>query len=123
MKKMSEDRIEFEDDAPLELTSDSELEQVSRDEVSSPSKKLDEIFEKDNRSKAARDAKVKEPKPALKLRNKNRKMKENHEPKEYIAVECQLCQREYTHAKKDDNGAYLPFALCQHVIFKGVFLE
>jgi hypothetical protein len=75
------------------------------------------------RNKKTRNQMIKEKPEPLKLRNKNRKLKENHEPKEYIAVECQLCQREYTHAKKDDNGAYIPFALCQHVIFKGVFIE
>lgn len=117
------DKIEFEDDAPLELTSDSELEQVSKDEVSNPSKTLDKIFEKEKMVKEIRNAKVKQKKPALKLHKKVRTMKEKYKPKDYIVVECQICQREYTHAKKDDNGAFEPYALCQHIIFKGVVIE
>lgn len=123
---MSEERIEFEHDAPLELSSDSELEPVSQDEVNAPSKSLDQVFEKEKSIKNKRNRKVKEKKPALKIKKKAptvKKMKENYGPKDYIVVECQLCQNEYTHAKKDENGAFIPFALCQHVIFKGVVIE
>jgi len=120
---MSSDRIEFEDDAPLELVDSGELEEVSRIEVSNPSKDLDKIFLHDKVVKESRNAKVKEPRPGLKLHKKTATMKEKHKPNEYIAVECQLCQHEYTHAKKDDNGAFIPFALCQHIVFKGLFVE
>lgn len=113
---MTEDYIEFEDDAPLELTSDANVEpsQETPDQ-------LDQIFEKEKQHKKNRDAKVKQKPEPLKLKKKMKKMKEKYEPKEYIAVECQICQREYTHAKKDENGSFEPYALCQHILFKGVF--
>ncbi len=120
------DKIEFEHDAPLELPSESELEKVSQDEVDSPSKTLDQVFKDKQTIKDERNKKIKEKKPGLKLRKekpKVKKMKEDYKPKDYIAVECQLCQHEYTHAKKDDKGAFIPYALCQHVVFKGVFIE
>lgn len=114
----TKDYIEFEDDAPLELTSDANV-----DEVETTSNKLDQIFEKEKQTKKIRDAKVKQKPEPLKLRKKMTKMKQNYKPKEYIAVECQICQREYTHAKKDENGSFEPYALCQHILFKGVFDE
>jgi hypothetical protein len=123
---MSSDRIEFEDDAPLELVDSGELEQVSKDEVSAPSKSLDQVFEKEKSTKKERNRKVKEKKPALKIKRKAptmKKMKEDYGPKDYIVVECQICQNEYTHAKKDEQGAFIPFALCQHIVFKGVVIE
>jgi len=119
---MASDRIEFEDDAPLELTSSDELEPVSKDEVNNTSEAVEKIFTEEKVVKAARNKKLKQKKPGLKLQAKKMK-KDKYKPKDYIAVRCQLCDAEYTHAKKDDNGAFIPFALCQHVIFKGVFVE
>lgn len=118
-----DDKIEFEHDAPLELPSESELERVSQDEVNSPSKALDEVFKEKKTIKQNRDAKVKEKKPGLKLRKERRKMKDNYKPKDYIAVFCRICEHEFTTARKEENGSFSPIALCQHVAFKGVFVE
>lgn len=119
MKPMSRDKIEFEDDAPLELTRDNQLEGVSRDEVG-PSEEVNKIFAERKETKDKRDELVKGKKPALKLRTGQDKMKGKYKPKDYIVVECFLCQHEYTSARKDDNGAFEPIALCQHVAFRGV---
>lgn len=42
---------------------------------------------------------------------------------DYITFRCNLCNAEVTHAKKDDDNQFVPWALCQHVIFKGLVAE
>lgn len=108
------DKIEFEDDAPLELTSDSDLEVVSKDEVK-PSKveiEVDKAIAKQTR----KDRMKEKPEP-LKLKvGKPKKFK----AKDFITIRCNLCDKDMQHAKQDDDGHFVPFALCQHVVFKGV---
>jgi len=118
MKTMNEssEKIEFEDDAPLELTD-------SESFVDQGSKSLSEI---DNALKKKNDQKekikrMKEKPPALNLRISGKLKPQN--PKDYIVVHCNLCEHDFQHAKKDDSGALMPYALCQHIVFKGVIVE
>lgn len=110
------DKIEFEDDAPLELISSSELESKYKDEMG-----LDREIKKIGEQKV-RNEKIKENPPALKLRKKITSLQEQN-PKDYILLYCNLCQHEFQHAKKNDKGAFEPYAICQHIVFKGVVIE
>jgi hypothetical protein len=110
--------VEFEDDAPLELK-ESSPDVVSEDESNKPSKALDQVFEKDQAKKDVRNAKIKETPEPLRI-TKKRIMKKDYQPKDYIAVQCHICEREYTHAKKEEDGSFTPYALCQHIAFKGI---
>lgn len=113
--------IEFEDDAPLELTGSNELEAVSRDEVN-PSEKLEQVFTAETKQKEERKERMKKTPKPLKLMKKPKTPRKFHD-KDYITIRCNLCEMDYTHAKKDDEGNFIPFALCQHVIFQGVHAE
>lgn len=116
-----DERYEFEDDAPLELHADDQLEKVSEIELNASSK-LDQVFTDKTKEKDKRTARIKEnPKP-LKLRKKARPLRK-FKDKDYITIRCNLCEMDYTHAKKDDEGNFMPFALCQHVVFKGASIE
>ena len=117
---MSE-RIEFEDDAPIELRDVGELEEVSQTEISQESGEIDKALKK-NAMKKERDAKIKQKPPALNLHVRPENLKKQ-KPKDYIVVRCNICEHDFQHAKKDDNGALMPYALCQHIVFKGVVLE
>jgi hypothetical protein len=112
---------EFEDDAPLELTGTDELEEVSRTEISA-SERLTKVFEDDTKAKDERAARIHEKPEPLRLHKKAKKPRKFHD-KDYITIRCMLCEMDYTHAKKDDEGNFIPFALCQHVVFKGATIE
>lgn len=66
---------------------------------------------------------VKEDAPSLKLKvskpNKIHRFKKN----DYITFRCNVCEIEVTHNRKDDDGSFEPWQLCQHVVFKGLVAE
>lgn len=113
--------VEFEDDAPLELK-DSSSDTTESYRSTGPSESLEKVIQSEKQRISDRNAKIKETPKPLRI-TKQKIMKENYQPKDYIAVECQICEREYTHAKKDDKGAFEPYALCQHIVFKGIVVE
>jgi hypothetical protein len=115
------ERYEFEDDAPLELRGDDQLEEVSETELNALNK-LDQVFTNETKQKDKRAARKKETPTPLKLRKKARPLRK-FKDKDYITIRCNLCEMDYTHAKKDDEGNFMPFALCQHVVFKGASIE
>lgn len=108
----------FEDDAPIELTETDILEEP----VTSASAKLDQVLVQESLEKEKRLARIKEKPPALKL-TKKQKPSRKFKDKDYIIIHCNLCDNDYQHAKKDDEGNFEPFALCQHVVFKGAVIE
>lgn len=111
----------FEEDAPLELTGDGELEEVSRTEITALSK-LTEVFTTEQQEKDERKARMKETPKPLRLTKKPKKLRK-FQDKDYIIIHCNLCDNDYQHAKKDDEGNFIPYALCQHVVFKGAVIE
>jgi hypothetical protein len=115
------DKIEFEDEAPLELTGEDELDEVSRTELNASSK-LTQVFEADTKQKDERAARMKQTPKPLRLHKKAKTQRKFHD-KDYITIRCNLCEMDYTHAKKDDEGNFIQFALCQHVVFKGMDVE
>lgn len=38
-----------------------------------------------------------------------------------IKFYCMICEKEYKHEKRDDNGNLQPYAICQHLVYKGVY--
>jgi hypothetical protein len=112
--------VEFEDDAPLELK-ESSSDTIATDNFSTtgPSESLEKVIQSEKQRISDRNAKIKETPVPLRI-TKKKIMKTNYQPKDYIAVACAICEREFTHAKKDDNGAFVPYALCQHIVFKGI---
>ena len=111
-----EDRIEFENDAPLELVDSDSFEKTSGIDA------VEKVFSDKTAKTKERNAKIKEKSPALNLRVRNPKLQEQ-KPKDYIMVHCNLCEHDFQHAKKDDNGAFMPYAICQHIVFLGVVVE
>lgn len=111
------DKLEFEDaDVPLELKDDVEDAKVSAEG------KLKAVFNDEQRATKERKAKMKKnPKP-LKLSLKPKTF-HHFKTKDYIVFRCNLCEKEMNHAKKDDDGNFEPYALCQHVVFKGLYAE
>jgi hypothetical protein len=113
--------IEFEDEAPLELAGEGDLEEVSRTELTA-SAKITEVFNAEQKEKDKRKARMKETPKPLRLTKKVKKSRKFHD-KDYITIHCNLCEIDYQHAKKDDEGNFMPFALCQHVVFQGANIE
>lgn len=103
-------KMEFENDAPLEYREISPLE------------KLEKVFEKEKQIVQERKDRMKQNPPALKL-NKAPKKIHRFKAKDYIALRCQICQMDFTTARKDEEGNFEPRALCQHVVLKGVVAE
>ncbi len=125
------DKFELENaNVPLELhDSESELENTARTEVESAEGKLKAVFDDEQNAKRERKKKMKKnPKP-LKLSMAKTKedvmTKSPHKFKtnDYIVFRCNLCERNMTHAKKDDHGNFYPYQLCQHIVFKGLYAE
>ncbi len=110
-------RYEFEEEAPLELHGEDQLEAVSKTEVDATTK-LDNVFQKDEQKSERKERMKKTPKP-LKLSKRTPKQKV-FKNTDTVSFRCTVCDKDYTHAKKDDDGHFMPFALCQHVIFQGV---
>jgi len=111
------DKIEFEDDAPIELTEDTVFDSVSEKNSTKLVAELEAETDKEKR----RERMKKNP-PPLKLTRKA-KSPRKFKASDYIVIHCNLCEIDIQHAKKDDEGNFMPFALCQHVIFKGAVIE
>jgi len=101
------DKVEF-DDVPLELKDD-EAEQA-----------VEKVFSEEADRIKERKTRMKEKAPALKLRNKKL---HGFQPKDYIILRCNICEQDMTTARKDDDGNFVPRALCQHLVFKGLIAE
>lgn len=111
----------FEDDVPLELVGEGELEEVSRTELTA-SDKITEVFAEEQRQKDKRKARMKETPKPLRLTKKVKKPRK-FGPKDYITIHCNLCDNDFQHAKKDDEGNFIPYAICQHIVFQGAVIE
>ena len=106
-------KIEFEDDAPLELR-----------DAEDPVSKIEEAFAEDKAKDEIqkRRQRMQEKPPPLKLAKKPRQT-HRFKNKDYIILRCNICERDMQTARKDDDGNFEPVALCQHVVFKGVIAE
>jgi len=100
---MEVEKVEFEHDAPKELLIE------------------DEPTVNEQLNNAFNEKPKKEHKP-LKL-IKKQKDPRKFKAKDYIEIFCVICEKKLIHAKKDNEGNFYPYALCQHVIFKGVHAE
>ena len=67
--------------------------------------------------------KVKEQPEPLQLKNPPVMKLHHFKTNDYIIFRCNLCEAEVTHARKDEDGQFTPWALCQHIIFKGLVAE
>lgn len=38
-----------------------------------------------------------------------------------LIVFCTICEQEYRHERRDKNGDLTPFALCQHIVYRGMY--
>ncbi len=118
------DTVEF-DNVPIELTdSESELDNASKTEVEpeqTAEEKVDSVFKEEAAGKKKRKERMKENPPALKLRNP--KKLHGFAAKDYIIMRCNICEKDMTTARKDDDGNFEPRALCQHLVFKGLIAE
>ena len=109
------DKIEFEDDAPLELSDDVSIDDtITPDEVfaSKVNFEVDKAVAKETRKTKMKD----KPKPLRLTVGHPKKFKQ----KDFITIRCNICDKDMQHAKQDDDGHFEPYALCQHVVFKGV---
>jgi len=101
------DKVEF-DDVPLELEDDD------------AEKAVEKVFNEEADRIKERKSRMKQKPPALKLRNKQLR---TFKAKDYIIMRCNICEKDMTTARKDDDGNFEPRALCQHLVFKGLIAE
>jgi len=81
-----------------------------------------EVVKQRLKEKEELQERVKDDPPKLDLTvhvNKLHRFKQN----DYITFRCNVCEVEVTTAKKDDEGNFMPWQLCQHVVFKGLVAE
>lgn len=85
--------------------------------------KTSEVVKQRLKEKSELQERVKDDPKPLELKVQKPRKIHFFKKNDYITFRCNVCEVEETHSKKDDDGNFMPWQLCPHVVFKGLVAE